>query len=180
MKVMSTQADSGELTRSFLDVSRHRLIKEFWPRIGTCLDSLTDEQVWWRPNESSNSIGNLLLHLNGNVTQWILSALGGMEDKRNRDAEFAEREQVPMAVLRDTVGGTLADVDRVLIGLTTADLLRVHMIQGYEVSGMEAVYHVVEHFGMHYGQILYITKLVTGGDLGFYRHLSGDSQAKRV
>ena len=176
MKVMGTQSDCHELTRSFLDISRHRLIQEFWPRIGTCLESLTDEQVWWRPNESSNSVGNLLLHLNGNVTQWILSALGGIDDKRNRDAEFAEREHLPVAVLRDTVGVTLAEVDKVLSGLTVADLLRRHTIQGYEVSGMEAVYHVVEHFGMHYGQILYITKLVTGGDLGFYRHLSGASK----
>jgi uncharacterized damage-inducible protein DinB len=162
-----------ETARTFLEFSRRKLTVEFWPRICNCLDSLTEEQVWWRPNEASNSIGNLLLHLNGNVRQWIVSGLGGAEDSRNRRAEFSERDHIPLSSLRSKLDETLKEVDRVLQGLQGSDLLRKRSIQGYEnVAALEAVYHVVEHFAMHYGQILYITKMLNSEDLGFFRHLN--------
>ena len=80
-----------ELHHAFVKFSREKLKDEYWPRICRCLDSLTEEQIWWRPNETSNSVGNLLLHLNGNMRQWILAPLGGIANTRDRDAEFAER-----------------------------------------------------------------------------------------
>jgi uncharacterized damage-inducible protein DinB len=155
----------------FLESSRHTLMEVYWPRLRGCVESLTDEQVWWRPNEGSNSIGNLLLHLNGNVRQWLVSSFKRIEDHRDRPSEFLERRVVPAAKLLEQLGATLKDASDVLTSLTGAELLRPLDIQGYRATGLEAVYHVVEHFGMHYGQILYITKLLRGENLGFYREL---------
>jgi uncharacterized damage-inducible protein DinB len=156
----------------FLEFSRKTLLDEYWPRLRGCVESLTDDQVWWRPNEVSNSVGNLLLHLNGNVGQWLVGSFNRTEVARDRSAEFAERDLVSRAVLLDTLGATLQDASAVLSRLTEADLLTTLHIQGETVTGVDAVYHVVEHFAMHYGQILYIAKLVRGEDLGFYSHLN--------
>jgi uncharacterized damage-inducible protein DinB len=165
-------AYSEESARAFLEFSRRKLLEEYWPRTCACLDSLTDEQVWWRPNEQSNSIGNLLLHLNGNLKQWLLTPLGGISNIRDRPAEFAERRHVELHILRGNLARALEEIDSILSRLDAADLMKTYTIQGYEaVTGLEAIYHAVEHFAMHHGQILYITKLLKSADLGFYRHL---------
>jgi hypothetical protein len=157
--------------RLFLAFSRSKLLEQYWPRLRSSVESLTAEQVWWRPNEASNSIGNLILHLNGNVRQWLVASFDRLEDTRDRPAEFAERQLIAPAALLKTLGATMQDASRVLSRLTEADLLNTFLIQGYTVSGVRAVYQVVEHFGLHYGQILYVNKLVRGEDLGFYREL---------
>jgi uncharacterized damage-inducible protein DinB len=161
-----------ELTALFLDTSRKLLFDQHWPRIKTCVESLTIEQIWWRPNEASNSIGNLLLHLNGNVRQWIVTSFNRGEDKRNRPAEFAAKEGGSAKELLDWLGATLDEAAQVLERLTPAELLANYEVQGYHTNGVYVVYHVVEHFGMHYGQIAYITKLLSGKDLGFYKDLT--------
>src|SRR5713101_1264619 len=163
-----TDADISGL---FLEFSREKLVRQYWPRLRGCVESLRDEQVWWRPNEASNSIGNLLLHLNGNIGQWLVSSFRRSEDERNRPAEFSQRQLLPVSVLLSTLGTTLSQASDVLASLTEADLLMTLQIQGYTVSGLHAVYQVVEHFALHYGQILYVTKLLRGEDLGFYREL---------
>jgi len=155
----------------FLEFSRQKLIGEYWPRLRQCVESLSDEQVWWRPNDASNSIGNLILHLNGNVGQWLISPFSGAHDVRDRPAEFSERRQLPATALLEMLGATMDHASGVLGRLTEADLLATFQIQGYTVSGLGAVYQVVEHFGMHYGQIVLVTKLLRGQDLGFYREL---------
>jgi hypothetical protein len=155
----------------FLEFSRRKVLEEYWPRLRDCVESLTEDQVWWRPNEASNSIGNLILHLNGNVRQWLVASFDRLEDTRDRPAEFAERQVIPSSALLERLGATMKDASAVLSRLTEADLRSTLHIQGYTVSGVEAVYQVVEHFGLHYGQIAYITKLVRGQDLGFYREL---------
>jgi len=156
---------------AFLKFSRHKLLEQYWPRLRSSVESLSDEQVWWRPNEASNSIGNLILHLNGNVRQWLVSSFSRLDDQRNRPAEFSQRELIPASELLATLGTTLTEASDVLASLTEADLLMTLQIQGYTVSGLHAVYQVVEHFALHYGQILYVTKLLRGQDLGFYRGL---------
>jgi uncharacterized damage-inducible protein DinB len=161
----------ADISRLFLEFSRSKLVEQDWPRMRSSVESLTDEQVWWRPNEASNSIGNLILHLNGNIHQWLVASFERMDDARNRPAEFAERESFPRAVLLERLDSTIRRASDVLSRLTPADLLATLHIQGDTVTGLYAVYHVVEHFGMHYGQILYITKLLRGEDLGFYREL---------
>jgi hypothetical protein len=158
-----------EMTTLFLDFSRQKLLEQYWPRLRGCVESLSDEQLWWRPNPASNSIGNLVLHLNGNVRQWLVASFNKLEDARNRPAEFSAKDGVSAAALLETLGATMEEASQVLARLTSADLLAPYEIQGYKVSGLYAVYQVVEHFGMHFGQILYITKNLCGEDLGFHR-----------
>jgi uncharacterized damage-inducible protein DinB len=139
---------------AFLAFSRKELSEIMWPRLKEALRPLNRDHIWWRPNEASNSIGNLLLHLNGNMRQWIVSGIGGSQFVRNRDAEFDEREHLDPAVLEAQLGQTIQEVIDVLNHVTESELLRVHTIQAYEILGLDANYHVVEHFAMHYGQIL--------------------------
>lgn len=114
--------------------------------------------MWWRPNESSNSIGNLVLHLDGNVGQWLVASFNRLEDRRDRPAEFNAQGGISAAALLAKLGTTMEQASEVLSRLTEADLLAPFDIQGYHVTGLDAVYQVVEHFGLHYGQILYIAK----------------------
>jgi uncharacterized damage-inducible protein DinB len=156
----------------FLDSSRRKLIGQYWAGIRHCLDLITDEQVWWRPNPQSNSIGNLLLHLNGNVRQWLVAPLGGPITNRNRPAEFKEQGPIPVSELKARLAETMQQAEDILSRANASALEKQYDIQAERgVTGFEAVYHVVEHFSMHYGQILYITKLLTSQNLGFYRYL---------
>ncbi len=140
-------------------------------RIETCLDKLTDEQVWARGGENENAIGNLALHLSGNVRQWIVSGVGGAPDARQRDTEFDARGGIPIAELRNRLRGTIEEATAVIRSVSAERLTERITTQGYNVTVLEAVYHVVEHFSMHTGQILFVTKMLTGEDLGFYAHL---------
>jgi uncharacterized damage-inducible protein DinB len=170
-------ATDSELTALFLDSSRKLLFGQHWPRMKTCVESLTTDQIWWRPNEASNSIGNLLLHLNGNVRQWILVSFSHGEDKRDRPAEFAAKEGGSAGELLERLGATLDEAAKVLDRLMPAELLANYEVQGYHTNGIYVVYHVVEHFGLHYGQIAYITKLLSAKDLGFYKELNKTGRA---
>jgi uncharacterized damage-inducible protein DinB len=165
-------ATAIDLPTAFRDFSRQQLLGEYWPRLRSTVELLSDEQVWWRPNASSNSVGNLLLHLNGNVRQWLVSSFRRTDDQRERPAEFNEQRVIPAAVLLNQLGATLNEASDVLASLDASDLSATFNIQGYTVTGLQAVYHVVEHFGMHYGQIVYIAKLLRAEDLGFYRELN--------
>lgn len=156
----------------FLDASRKTLLTEYWPRLRTCIASLSGEQIWWRPNPSSNAIGNLVLHLNGNLRQWIVTAFGSQPDQRDRPAEFAAQGSVTGAELLARLGQTIEETGAVLERLTEADLVAPMDIQGYTTTGLAAVCHVIEHFGLHYGQICYITKLLRNTDLAFYPDLN--------
>ncbi len=156
----------------FLKFEREKLVGQYWPRLRTAVEGLSEEQVWGRPNEASNSIGNLILHLNGNVRQWLVDSFNGTNDQRDRPAEFAAEGGLTAEELLARLGATIAEADKVLERLTAEELLTAYTIQGYHTRGLEAVAQVVEHFGLHYGQIIYITKSVTGKDLGFYKDLS--------
>ncbi len=166
-----------ETTALFLEHSRKKLFDEWWPRMRSTVEKLNEEQLWWRPNEASNSIGNLLLHLNGNVRQWMVTSFLHGEDARDRPAEFAEKAGGPSKSLLAKLGATMDEAAVVLARLTERDLVAPMEIQGYHVTGLEAVYQVVEHFGLHYGQIVYIAKALEGKDLGFYKELSKTGRA---
>lgn len=161
-----------KLTKNFLRATREMLLEQSWPRLRTCVESLSDEQIWWRPNPSSNSIGNLMLHLNGNVTQWIITSFTRTGDRRDRPAEFSRTEGVSGEELIRTLSATMDRVSLVFDLITETDLLASYDIQGYRTTGLEAIYHVVEHFALHYGQVAYITKMLRDEDLGFYKHLN--------
>jgi len=168
----------SEMTRLFLEFSRAKLLGQYWPRLRACVEPLSEAQIWWRPNEASNSIGNLVLHLNGNVGQWLVASFNKVEDKRNRPAEFEAREGMAASALLERLGATMERAAEVLARLTEAELVARYEIQGYHVSGLDAVYQVVEHFGLHYGQITYISKTLQGVDLGFYRDLNRTGRAE--
>ncbi|MGB8261168.1 MAG: DUF1572 family protein [Terracidiphilus sp.] len=172
--------NESQLATLFLAFSRQKLLGQYWPRLEKCVASLTGEQIWWRPNPQSNSIGNLLLHLNGNVTQWLVASFNRLEDKRDRPAEFAAQVGATAAALLERLGATMAQAAAVLDRLTAEELLAPYEIQGYHVRGLDAVYQVVEHFGLHYGQIVYIAKLLTETDLGFYSALSKTGRTERA
>jgi Protein of unknown function (DUF1572) len=163
---------SATISRLFLEHSRKKLFDEWWPRLRATVEGLTEEQLWWRPNDASNSIGNLMLHLNGNVRQWLVTSFTQQEDHRNRPAEFNEKAGGPPAPLLAQMGATLDEAAAILARLTETDLLAPMQIQGYQVTGLVAVYQVVEHFGLHYGQVIYIAKALIDKDLGFYRELN--------
>jgi uncharacterized damage-inducible protein DinB len=128
--------------------------------------------VWWRANPESNSIGNLLLHLAGNVRQWIISGVGGATDERRRQQEFDEQGPMPSVEVLSRLRMTVEEADRVLAGISADSLLEGRTIQGRDVTVLEAIYAVVEHFSMHTGQIILLTKMWKG-DLGFYDLSSG-------
>ena len=161
----------------FVDFSKNKLLNQYWARLRKAVEPLSEEQIWWRPNEASNSIGNLLLHLNGNVWQWLVASFNRLQDERDRPAEFNATGDLSAADLLARLGQTMEEASKVLARLTSEELLATWHIQGYSVSGLAAVYQVVEHFGLHYGQILYITKLQEGRDLGFYSELSKTGRA---
>ena len=161
------------VSQAFITQARTFLSSEYLPKIERCLETLTDEQLWWRANENSNSVGNLLLHLSGNARQWIVGGLGGALDQRQRQSEFDERSVISKAELLSRLKETLAEVDAVLGAFNSARLLTPYQIQATEVSALEAIFHVVEHFSMHTGQIILLTKLLTENDLRFYDFSTG-------
>jgi len=165
---MSDHTHDNAVTSAFIRCAGDFLLDDYLPKIERCLDKLTDEQIWWRPNEESNSIGNLILHLCGNARQWILSGIGSEPDHRIRDAEFAQREVITRDELRNLLRSTLTEVGTVLRTLDPAVILERRKIQGNDVEILEAIFHVTEHFSMHTGQIIMLTKMFTASDLRFY------------
>lgn len=159
------------IPQTFLTFSATQLRKHA-ERIEDCLGRLTADQIWARGGENENAVGNLVLHLCGNVRQWIVSGVGGEADMRRRDEEFAARGGIPVGLLTERLRATVEDAERVLRGVSAERMVQPLLIQGYDVTVLEAIYHVVEHFAGHTGQILFITKMLTGADLGYYRHLS--------
>lgn len=147
-----------DVSQTFIGESRHYLRGTYLPAIERSVAPLTDAQVWWRPNEASNSIGNLILHLSGNVRQWIVGGVGQQPNQRNRQLEFDEREPIPREQLLARLRTVLDEADVVLASLTEADLTEPRKIQGHDTTVLKAIYHVVEHFSMHTGQILWIAK----------------------
>jgi hypothetical protein len=123
---------------------------------------LTDEQLWWRPTEAMNSIGNLLLHLSGNVRQWLVSGLGQTPEKRNRPAEFSERRALPRRELWAGLEAAVAEAKLILVRQTAEDWLRVRRIQGFDVSGAGAAIDSVTHFCGHTQEIVHITRTLLG------------------
>lgn len=149
-----------------------RLYDESLPRILTCLDQLEEAQVWWRPNESSNSVGNLVLHLSGNVRQWIYSGLGGFNDSRRRQTEFDERGPISKKELIHLLTTTMEMVRPVFNNLPVEVLLQRRPVQTFTESGLTILVHVTEHFSYHTGQIAFITKMLKDKSLEFYESIT--------
>jgi uncharacterized damage-inducible protein DinB len=153
----------------FITRSMSLLSDEYLNKLTRSLSAVTDADVWWRPNEASNSIGNLLLHLRGNVTQWILGGVGQRPFERTRPEEFSSRGGATAQELLHDLSTTVHQACEVIARQTGDSLLERRQIQGYDVSVLEAVYHVVEHFSMHTGQIILLAKARSGSDLALWQ-----------
>jgi hypothetical protein len=155
----------------FLNCSAEKLT-QLCERVETCLGKLTPEQVWMRGTENQNAVGNLVLHLNGNVRQWILSGVGGKADARIRDLEFSARGGMEPGELGRRLREAVDEAVSMIRALPHARLAERTTIQGHDVTVLKAIFHVVEHFSGHTSQIIFITNMFTGEDLGFYSYLS--------
>lgn len=152
--------------KAFCHESATYLREVYMPRLQEAVAGLSADDIWWRPNEQTTSIGNLLLHLAGNVRQWIVSGIGGEADARERQAEFAAREGRGARELLDALGATVAAAALVIEGIDPRRLLAPLTIQGMETTPFAAVYHVVEHFSWHTGQVTWIAKARKGAAHG--------------
>ena len=157
------------VAQRFLERTRYYLGLEYPAKIRTALLAMPADRLWWRPNESSNSAGNLVLHLVGNVTQWIVGGVGGQNTERHRDEEFSATGGLDAAGLVALLDETLARVDAVLAAVTAESLLEQREIQGRRTTVFAAIYHVVEHFSTHTGQIVLLGKMsAEAGAIRFY------------
>lgn len=153
----------------FVDFSCRKL-RQMTGRLSICLDALTEEQLWQRANAHSNAVGNLLLHLTGNVRQWVIAGVGGAADERERAAEFAA-ESGTHEELKRRLTETIEQACAVLRSLPPERLTERLEIQGFRLTVLEAVYHVVEHFSGHTGQIILLAKAYSAGPFDFYNYL---------
>ena len=145
-------------------------LAEFMDKIETSLALLSDEQVWWRANPATNSVGNLLLHLQGNLSQWVLASLDGARYERQRPREFAASRTAGKRELVDGLRSVVESSQTVIRGLDEKTLAARREIQGSDVDGVYVVWHVVEHMSYHTGQIVHMTKELLGpeGGIEFY------------
>ena len=157
-----------EIGQAFIDRSIGYLKGDYLPKIRLAMEGLTEEDIWWRPNEASNSVGNLVLHLAGNIKQWVVSGIGRAPDTRKRQEEFLADGGYPASELLSYLEQAVVAVVEVLSQLAPEELLEPRVIQGMDVLVLDALYHVVEHFSTHTGQIIYLAKLRTGKDLAFW------------
>jgi len=162
------QSSSTKLSNAFIAEIKRRLFEENIPRLKKCLAKLSDDQIWFRPNNASNSLGNLVLHLQGNVRQWVVSGLGKNPDVRERQQEFDERGPVPTTKMLADMDQLMREVDQILNKITHEDLLEVRNVQGYQESGLSILVHITEHFSYHVGQMTYIVKMLKDEDMGYY------------
>jgi uncharacterized damage-inducible protein DinB len=158
---MAELGTTQRLGHFYIEEARRRL-SACHKRIIHCLNQLDDAQVWWRPAESMNSIANLVLHLCGNLEQWIVSGVGGAQDVRNRPLEFSERKSIPKEQLSQRLSSTVSRADKVLAQVNNANLLEERRIQGFEETVLSAIFESLAHFNGHTQEIVYITRLQLG------------------
>ena len=148
--------------------------------INRSLDELTDEEIWQKPNASLASIANLILHLSGNISQYIISSLGETEDKRNRDGEFIAISGLTKIELLQTLNATVNTAKRVIFDATIDQFLKMRQVQGFSFSGVGVVLHAVEHYSYHTGQIAFWVKQLKNKDLGFYEGMDLNTKNKKA
>jgi len=155
---------------TFVRESARYLREVYVPRLERALATLPRADLWWRPHDDALSFGTILLHLEGNVRQWIVSGLGKQPDDRDRAAEFAAQDGPPAEELLKRLAATVGAACEVIESLDEAALAATHRIQGNETDALTAVYHVVEHFSWHTGQATWIAKARAGAqhELAFF------------
>jgi len=160
----------NNIAQEFIKQSIFR-IQENTPKIIKCLIELREDQIWLRPNDACNSIGNIILHLCGNIRQYIISSLGDQPDIRERDKEFSVKGGYNKEELQNKLTATVEEAIRTIKNIDENRLLKIHSVQGFNYSGIGVIIHVTEHYSYHAGQIIFWTKQLTAKDLGFYANI---------
>ena len=148
----STQLDRAT-TRAACEV-----LVEGMRKIEHCINQLSDEQVWWRPRPEMNSIANLMLHLSGNLRQWIIAGIGGAKDIRNRPAEFFDRSQRNKTELLQQLRKIVDEANAVMSRLTEKELVMPRRIQGFDSDVIGAIFDTIPHFRGHVQEIIHMTR----------------------
>lgn len=156
----------SSLARGLVQEMRARLA-DAHGRIRHCLGQLDDAQVWWRPDEALNSLGNIVLHLCGNVRQWIIRGVRDEPDDRDRPGEFAERNAIPRDELLVRLAAVVGEADAVIATLTDETFLEARRIQGFDEMVLSAVLNSLTHFCGHAQEVIYITRLQLGSRYRF-------------
>lgn len=156
-----------DMVSEFLANSIYRL-DEGTRMIKISLESVSESDIWKKPNDSSNNIGNQIIHICGNMTQYIIASLEEQDDYRNRDEEFSMTGGFTKIQLIQKLEDTVNKAKLVLNGCNKRQLIKKREVQGFNLSGIGIVIHAVEHYSYHTGQIAFWTKLLTNKDLGFY------------
>lgn len=158
------------LDKSIIEEFNRRIFEESYHRIFKCLDLLTEDDVWLIPNKNTNSIGNLILHLNGNVRQWMLSSFTDTPDRRKRSLEFEKESRISKDQLKELLLQLRLELEELLPHISEKELIESHKVQVYSETGISILIHVIEHFSYHTGQIALLTKLIGDKDLKFYSY----------
>ncbi len=163
----------NQLTRQAIDIVKaefkRRIRQESLGRIETCLNVLSDNEIWYRHNENTNSLGNLVLHLDGNIRQYIISGVGGAPDDRNRAQEFSWEKPLERQELLHKIAQTIDEAITVVESLESERLSEQIRVQGFDESILSVLIHVIEHTSYHTGQITFYTKFVKNIDTGYYQ-----------
>ena len=157
--------------KSIEDIIKHAALLRFGEskdRISKCIGMLNENQLLYRPNDSSNSVANIIAHLKGNITQYIISGIGGHPDFRYRDEEFIPKNGVDKILLGSEIASTFEDASNVIKAMDYVQWTKLYLLQGFEMTGIDSVLHVIEHTSYHAGQITYITKMLTDQQTNYY------------
>jgi uncharacterized damage-inducible protein DinB len=160
--------NEAELRNAVIDNIVKYLIDENFPRVIKCLEILNEEEIWYRPNSQSNSVGNLVLHLNGNLNQWILDYIGGKPFERNRQLEFDAEKTHNKGELIHMMTNLSEELRSCILSATRDKLLDILPIQNQNETGISVLIHITEHFSFHTGQIAYVTKWLKDQQTNFY------------
>jgi len=148
-----------------------RMIEEGLTRIIKCVEILDEKDLWYKHNESSNSVGNLILHLSGNVRQYVVSGIAGQKDSRERDSEFNIESKIGKEELIENLKQALYEANGIVAGLKEEELKASKEVQGFGLTVLSILIHVIEHFSYHVGQITYFTKYFKDTDTAYYAGL---------
>ncbi|HJZ69337.1 MAG TPA: DUF1572 family protein [Blastocatellia bacterium] len=157
--------EQRKLDNVTLEALRGRITRILPAQIKACLDELTEEQLWWRPNEHSNSVGNLVLHLSGSMRHYLSRGVGGIDYKRDRPAEFAERGPMPKEQLLAIVDETINQAAQILDSFDTLRFLDPSDEPNYVPTIFDVIFNIAIHLATHTGQIVYITKMLKEGSV---------------
>jgi uncharacterized damage-inducible protein DinB len=157
--------EKDKLNETALQTFRSRITRIIPTQIRACVEQLSDDQLWWRPNEQANSVGNLVLHVSGSMRHYLSKLIGGIEYDRDRPAEFSERGPLPKDQLLAVFDETIRQADQVLDSFDEARILDGTDEPNYVPTIFDAIYNVSIHLATHAGQIVYITKMLKEGSV---------------